>query len=522
MYFKFSAKKAGMLLLVLALAFNVFLIGLSIWYRDNIYGLAALLWGFTVFMMYDRFQKKHAVLRNYPIIGRLRFLFESIRPELRQYFFESDLDGKPFNRRTRSVVYQRSKNERQTVPFGTQLDSSAVGFEWVSHSIFPVHIESHDFRTLVGGKYCTKPYNLSLLNIGAMSYGALSKTAISSLNYGANIGNFAHNTGEGGISMYHVKGGGDLIWQIGTGYFGCRNSDGTFNDVLFQKNAGREYVKMIELKLSQGAKPGHGGILPAVKNTPEIATIRNIEPNIAVISPPFHSAFNTSEGLLFFIAKLRKLSQGKPVGFKLCIGNKSEFIAICDAIKTTGITPDFITVDGSEGGTGAAPLEFSDSIGMPLLDALSFVSKTLTEYGIKEEIKIIAAGKIITGFDILKVLSLGANSCYSARGMMFALGCIQALKCDSDTCPVGVATQDKRLYKGIDINNKKYRVAHFHQNTMIATKEMMEACGFKSLSDIDSSKIYRRIDPLHIKTYQEIYFHNLNKQNYEPEPKYAY
>lgn len=450
-------------------------------------------------------QKKHAILRNYPVVGLFRYAFESIRPELRQYFWESDTDGTPFNRRQRSIVYQRAKNERETVAFGMQTDPNLIGNEWVAHSVFPVKIEDKDLRTHVGSSQCKQPYSLSVFNISAMSYGALSKTAISALNKGAKLGNFAHNTGEGGISNFHLL-GGDLIWQIGTGYFGCRNDEGKFDGNLFQKNASRPEVKMIELKLSQGAKPGHGGILPAAKNTPEIAAIRHVKPGTDVMSPPWHSAFTTPVEMMHFMGELRELSGGKPVGFKICIGNKQEFVDICHAITTTQIIPDFITIDGAEGGTGAAPLEFTDSIGMPLFDALTFVVKTLISFGIKKEIKIIVAGKIITGFDLLKVIALGADACYSARGMMFALGCIQALACNKDTCPVGVATQQPKLYNGLDVNDKSVRVSQFHKNTIRATIEIMEACGFKTLDDVSADKFFRKTDVQQTLSFEEIYY----------------
>ena len=454
--------------------------------------------------IYNRIQKKHAVLRNYPVIGYFRYLSEKVRPELRQYFFESDLDGRPFNRRQRSIVYQRAKNQKQTVAFGMQADPMQTGFEWMAHSLYPVHVAEKDLRVWIGNHQCAQPYHASILNIGAMSYGALGRTAVESLNKGAAIGGFAHNTGEGGISSYHLM-GGDLIWQIGTGYFGCRDAAGNFSDDNFRINAVRPEVKMIELKLSQGAKPGHGGILPASKNTPEIAAIRHVEPGTTVASPPAHSAFSNAQELLWFLAKLRNLSGGKPVGFKLCIGNKHEFRAICQAMITTGITPDFVTIDGAEGGTGAAPLEFTDHLGMPLHDALAFASRTLREYDLQDAVRIIAAGKLITGFDILKTLALGAHACYSARGMMFSLGCVQALQCDSGKCPAGVATQDPQLYKGIDITDKKHRVANFHGNTIKAVVELMEACGFKRLSDVTATKFFRKVDALNTQSFAEIY-----------------
>lgn len=450
-------------------------------------------------------QKKHALLRNFPVIGYARYFLESLRPEIRQYFFESDLDGKPFNRRQRSIVYQRSKNEKQTVAFGMQTNPNAPGFEWVAHSIYPVGLVEDDLRVWIGNDSCKQPYHASIYNIGAMSYGALSKTAIEALNKGAKLGGFAHNTGEGGISEHHLN-GADLIWQIGTGYFGCRYENGKFSPMAFRKNALRPEVKMIELKLSQGAKPGHGGILPASKNTQEIAAIRHVIAGTTIHSPAGHSSFNSPEGMVQFLQLLRELSDGKPVGFKICIGDKKEFIEICHAMITTGCIPDFITVDGAEGGTGAAPLEFTDHLGMPLHEALAFVKQTLDELELSNQIKILAAGKIITGFDILKALSLGASACYTARGMMFALGCIQALICDSGKCPVGVATQDPALYSGLDPADKGVRVFNFHLNTIKACKEIMEACGFKNIQSIQSSKFFRRIDEQTTKNFEEIYF----------------
>ncbi|AOM77543.1 FMN-binding glutamate synthase family protein [Pedobacter steynii] len=496
----------GTVFLWIALLGIVALIVNAFYQKSAFYLLIALPIILVTALAYDRFQSKHAVLRNYPVIGRLRYFFESIRPEMRQYFFESELDGKPFNRRQRSIVYQRAKNERETVAFGMQVDPYQEGYEWVSHSIYPKKLTNMDLRVKVGGQNCLQPYNLSILNIGAMSFGALSKTAIQSLSNGANLNKFAHNTGEGGISPYHVKGGGDLIWQVGTGYFGCRDAEGKFDPALFQKNSKREYVRMIELKLSQGAKPGHGGILPAAKNTPEIAEIRNVVAGTTILSPPAHSTFSNATGLMRFIQQLRELSGGKPVGFKLCIGSKQEFIDICEAMSLTRISPDFITIDGAEGGTGAAPLEYTDYVGMPLLDALAFVNTSLKKYGLRDDIKILASGKIITGFDIMRVVALGADACYSARGMMMALGCIQALKCDSGKCPVGIATQDKSLFKGIDVTDKKHRVANFHKNTVHATIELMEACGFDTLSEIKPERFNRRIDTTKTLNFKDIYF----------------
>jgi glutamate synthase domain-containing protein 2 len=453
----------------------------------------------------DIHQKKHTITRNFPVLGHARFLFEKIRPELRQYFFESDLDGKPFNRRQRSIVYQRAKNEKQTVAFGMQTDPAATGYEWVAHSIYPIRLPDEDLRIKIGNHQSTQPYHASIYNIGAMSYGALSKTAITALNKGAALGGFAHNTGEGGISIYHLQ-GGDLIWQIGTGYFGCRDMNGRFDVEAFKKNALRPQVKMIELKLSQGAKPGHGGILPAGKNTKEIAAIRNVIPGTTVHSPAAHQEFNSAKGMIHFLSRLRQLSGGKPIGFKICIGDKKEFSDICDAIIETGIIPDFISVDGGEGGTGAAPLEFTDHLGMPLYQALAFVKQSLTDYNLSGSVKILAAGKIITGFDILKAISLGADACYSARGMMMALGCIQALVCDSGKCPVGVATQDPHLYKGLDPSDKSVRIANFHKKTIEATREIMEACAFTDTESIHSSKFFKRVSEQETKSFEQIYF----------------
>lgn len=460
----------------------------------------------VVLTYYDSFiQTKHALLRNFPVLARFRYLLESVRPEFRQYFFEGELDGKPFNRRQRSIVYQRAKNVKQTISFGMQDDPGRIGYEWAAHSIYTKKVSTENFRVQVGSSQCKQPYSLSVLNISAMSYGALSKTAVTALNEGAKMGEFAHNTGEGGISEYHLK-GGDLIWQIGTGYFGCRNNEGEFSPDLFQEKATLPNVKMIEIKVSQGAKPGHGGLLPAEKNSEEIAKIRNVEAYTEIHSPTSHSAFSDAKGLMNFIDQLRTLSGGKPVGFKICIGRQNEFIDLLDAMLETNIVPDFITVDGAEGGTGAAPLEFIDSLGMSLSDSLAFVTIELTKRNLKKDITIIASGKIITGFDIAKVLALGANACYSARGMMFSLGCIQALRCDSGQCPVGIATQDKKLYKGLDITSKSVRVANFHRNTLNALAEFIGACGVASLNEIKPSFFYKRTEYNQNESFEDMYF----------------
>ena len=454
---------------------------------------------------YDMLQRDHSILRNFPVLGHFRFLFELIRPEIYQYFVESDTDGVPFDRDTRSLVYQRAKDVRDTVPFGTKEDVYEVGYEWVNHSMAPVHNAPEDMRVTIGGPDCTQPYSASLLNISAMSYGALSKNAILALSGGAKKGNFAHNTGEGGISPYHYQGGADLIWQIGTGYFGCRTEDGNFSDELFEAKANSDQVKMIELKLSQGAKPGHGGILPAAKLTPEIAEIRHVPMGADVNSPPGHRVFDSPRGLLDFIAKLRRLSNGKPVGFKLCVGKRREFLAVCKAMVETELTPDFIVVDGGEGGTGAAPLEFSNHIGAPLVEGLIFVHNALVGYGLRDRISVIASGKVTSGFDLLKRLALGADACYSARSMMLALGCIQALKCNSNHCPVGVATTNAALMKGLVPSQKSDRVENYHKETIQSLSEMLGAIGLQSPEELRPWHVLHRTSPTETKHYGELY-----------------
>lgn len=429
-------------------------------------------------------QEKHTIMRNFPVLGYARYFFEFISPEMQQYFIEGTTDGRPFSRQQRSLVYRRAKNVNDTVPFGTQLDLYHGDYEGLRHSIFPAPLLAEPPRVRFGGPKCTKPYDASLLNISAMSFGSLSENAVKALNGGAKKGGFYHNTGEGGLSPHHLAPGGDIVWQIGTGYFGCRDANGHFDPELFRQKVAHEQVRMIEVKLSQGAKPGHGGVLPAIKNTPEIAAIRHIQPGTTVLSPPGHSAFHDPEGLLRFVDHLRELSGGKPVGFKLCIGKAEEFTAICEAMKRTGLMPDFITVDGAEGGTGAAPLEFSDSVGMPIIPALMFVSGTLKFYGLKEHIRVIASGKVVSGADILKFLALGADTCNSARGFMFSLGCIQALRCNTNKCPAGVATQDKALQKGLVITDKVERVYHFHKNTLHAAIELLAACGKSDFKEV--------------------------------------
>ncbi len=471
------------------------------------------LWSFVLIVpmllvgFYDVMQTHHTIMANFPVIGRMRWMAEWLRPKMYQYFVESDTDGAPYNRLSRNVIYRRAKKVNDTTPFGTQLDVYQSGYEWLNHSIAPLphNKVDHNPRVLVGGPDCKQPYSASIYNVSAMSYGSLSKNAIMALNGGAKIGNFAHNTGEGGLSPYHLSPGGDVFWQIGTGYFSCRNQDGTFNENAFAERAVLPNVKMIEIKLSQGAKPGHGGILPAAKVNEEIAKIRLVEKGKDVMSPPYHTAFTTPLELCHFIKKLRDLSGGKPVGFKLCIGQKSQFIAICKAMLQTNIMPDFITVDGGEGGTGAAPLEFSNSVGMPLRDGLAFVYDTLHGFGIKKHIKIIASGKVHSGFDLVKNIALGADMCNAARAMMISLGCIQALECNTNTCPTGIATQDPKLWKGLNVDDKRVRVANFHHETVKAAVELMAAAGINHPDKLHRSHIYRRVSANQIQTYAEMY-----------------
>jgi glutamate synthase domain-containing protein 2 len=469
------------------------------------------LWAYTVILplvglgIADIVQTRQAVRRNFPIVGHGRYLLEKIRPEINQYFIESNTDGAPFNREVRSLVYQRAKGENDTVPFGTQRDLYAVGAEWLAHSIQPKPVPTEPPRVLVGETTCKKPYSAALLNVSAMSYGALSKNAILALSRGAKAGGFHHNTGEGGLSPYHLEGGADLVWQIGTGYFGCRTEDGGFEPTAFQERAARDAVKMIEIKLSQGAKPGHGGILPAAKVTEEISRIRGVPMGEDVISPPGHRAFQTPTELVKFLGRLRDLSGGKPVGFKLCIGKRREFLAICKAMVETGEHPDFITVDGAEGGTGAAPLEFSNSMGTPLIEALVFVHNSLVGIGLRERVKIFASGKVTSGFDMARLVAIGADACYSARAMMMAVGCIQARRCNNNTCPVGVATQDPELVHGLVVDAKAPRVTRFQHETVKSFLDLLSAVGCAGPYDLRPWHVFRRTSAMEVRHYGEMY-----------------
>jgi glutamate synthase domain-containing protein 2 len=467
--------------------------------------------------LHDIKQPKRAILRNYPVVGHLRYLFEAVRPELQQYFIEQNLEGRPLNREERSVVYARAKKQLSTQPFGTHRDVYEVGYEWMNHSIVPNDKAKEQPRVIIGGKDCKQPYSASVLNISAMSFGSLSSAAIRALNGGAKQGSFFHNTGEGAVSDHHLAPGGDLCWQIGTGYFGCRTDDGNFSPELFKTKATLPNVKLIEIKLSQGAKPGKGGILPKEKITPEIAAIRHVPMDKDIISPAYHKKFSTPTGLLEFVKELRDLSGGKPVGFKLCLGKRREFFAICKAMIETGIAPDFITVDGGEGGTGAAPLEFSNSVGTPLVEGLITVHNALVGFGLRDEIRIIASGRVMTAFGMVKRLAIGADICNSARAFMLALGCIQALRCNMNDCPTGVATQDARLVKGLVVSNKTERVYQFHHETIKTLMELLAAAGLGHPSDLRPWHILRRTTQFEVHHYGEM-FHYLNPGELLKEP----
>jgi glutamate synthase domain-containing protein 2 len=455
--------------------------------------------------IWDLVQTRHSLRRNYPILANIRFGLEEIRPEIRQYFLESDSDGTPFNRSKRAVAYQRAKGALDKRPFGTQQDIYGEQYEWMNHSISPVRVEGSDFRATVGGADCQQPYSISLFNISAMSFEALSANAIRALNRGAKLGGFAHDTGEGGFSRYHREFGGDIIWELGTGYFGCRNEDGSFAPERFAETAADPQIKMIEIKLSQGAKPGHGGVLPGAKVSPEIAAARGVPPGVDCISLARHPAFATARALVHFIAQLRELSHGKPVGFKLCIGHPWEFMAICKAMIETGIRADFVVIDGNEGGTGAAPLEFVDHVGTPLREGLVFAHNVLVGAGLRDTTRVGASGRIITAFDMARVLALGADWCNAARGFMFALGCIQSQSCHTDRCPSGVATQDRVRQRALVVPDKAERVRRFHDNTLIALGELVGAAGLSHPSELRPLHIQRRVSTTEVSSFAELY-----------------
>ena len=467
-------------------------------------GVTAMYWKVG---LSDIKQKRHTVRRNFPVLGHMRYILESLRPEIHQYFVEPDQGGRPFSRDQRSQVYQRAKNIDAVMPFGTRFDVYEEGYEWVTHSLWPKHIEEESSRVLIGGPSCLQPYSAAILNISAMSYGALSDHAILALNGGAKLGNFYHNTGEGGVSRFHLEPGGDIVWNVGTGYFGCRNKDGSFSPEMFVDTVSKPQVKMVEIKLSQGAKPAHGGLLPGSKVTEIIAEARGVNVGEDCNSPPFHSAFSGPHELIEFVAKLRELSGGKPIGFKMCVGHPVEFASIVRAIVDVGVEhgPDFITIDGSEGGTGAAPPEFSNRIGMPLVEGLSMARNFLEGADLKKNIKLIASGRVLNGFDVVRTLSLGADVCNSARGMMFALGCIQALQCGSNKCPTGIATQNPRLFNGLHVDDKRVRVRNYQHKTVHTALEIVGALGLESPVELKPEHVYRRIDGLKTSTFEGMY-----------------
>jgi glutamate synthase domain-containing protein 2 len=455
--------------------------------------------------IWDLVQVRHSLMRNYPVTAHLRWLFEGFRPEIRQYFIESDVGGSPFNRDHRSLIYERAKNQHAEEPFGTQLDVYQPGYEWFAHSLAPKPQADTAFKVQVGGPGCSKPYAMALLNVSAMSFGALSANAIMALNKGAKLGGFAHDTGEGGLTQYHLEHGGDIIWEIGSAYFGCRTKDGAFDPEMFKDKVNRDSVKCVNIKLSQGAKPGLGGVMPAAKVTQEIADIRGIPVGQKCISPSSHTAFTTPRELLEFVARLRDLAEGRPTGFKLCIGQGAEFLGICKAMLDMEVYPDFIVIDGGEGGTGAAPLEFEDHMGAPLSEGLVFAHNALVGCGLRDKIKIGCSGKVTSGFEMARRIALGADYCNAARGMMFALGCIQAQACNTNKCPVGVTTQDPKRSRALVVSDKAERVRYFQSNTVTSFNQILSAVGLTHPDQLGPSLLYRRLSPTVIKSYDEIY-----------------
>ncbi len=468
------------------------------WWGVAVFGALALLG------TWDLLQTRSTLRRNYPVLAHFRYGLESVGPEIRQYFIEGDTAEVPFSRQQRSLVYQRAKGVMDVVPFGSQQDVYGVDYEWINHSMAPTHVDSHDFRVVIGAA-SAQPYSASVFNISAMSFGALSANAVRALNEGARRGGFYHDTGEGSISPYHREKGGDLVWEIGSGYFGCRDGQGRFSEERFVENACSPQVKMIELKLSQGAKPGHGGVLPAAKVSAEIAATRGVPMGHDCVSPATHSAFSTPVGLLQFIARLRELSGGKPTGFKLAIGHPWEWFGIAKAMHETGLLPDFIVVYGAEGGTGAAPAEFIDHVGVPMHEALLLVHNTLVGLNLRDRVRVGAAGKIISAFDIARTMAMGADWCNAGRGFMFALGCIQSQSCHNDRCPTGVATQDPARWRHLDVADKSVRVQQFHDNTLKALRDMLCAAGLEHPRQLGPEHILRRVSPIEVRSLASLY-----------------
>ncbi|MEU6273717.1 FMN-binding glutamate synthase family protein [Streptomyces populi] len=459
----------------------------------------------AVVALHDLGQRRHSLLRNYPLIGHLRFALEAMRPELQQYFIERNFDGRPFDRDTRSIVYERAKGTVAEEPFGTELDLYRAGSEYLTPSMAPCPVRTEPPRVRIGGPDCTQPYDMALFNVSAMSFGSLSANAVLALNTGARLGGFAQDTGEGGLSEYHLRPGGDLVWEIGTGYFGCRTDDGGFDERQFAEKAAHEQVTCVSLKISQGAKPGIGGVLPGAKVNAEIARVRGVPQGETVVSPPFHRVYSTPRGLVRFLARMRHLAGGKPVGFKLCVGSRREFLAVCKAMLEEGTAPDFIVVDGAEGGTGAAPLEFADNVGLPLGEGLMAVHNALVGVGLRDRIRIGAAGKIATGSDLVKRLLQGADYANAARAMMFAIGCIQAQRCHTNTCPVGVATQDERRGRAVDIGDKSRRVHRYQEATVKSALQIMAAMGVDEPRGLRPHMLLQRVDPYTVRSYAELH-----------------
>jgi glutamate synthase domain-containing protein 2 len=460
----------------------------------------------TLLGVRDLIQTGHSIQRNYPVIGHVRWMVELVRPELRQYLLEADTEAAPFSRTQRTLVYERAKDSAGERPFGTLLNVYGDGYEFIGHSTSPAPpTDPASFRITIGGDQCAKPYSASIYNISAMSFGSLSANAIRALNSGAKQGGFYHDTGEGSISPYHRENGGDIVWEVASGYFGCRDPQGRFDPEKFAAQATTDQVKMIEIKLSQGAKPGHGGILPGRKVTPEIAATRGVPVGVDCVSPSHHSAFSTPREMMAFITQLRTLSGGKPVGFKLCLGHPWELMAIVKAMLETGVRPDFIVIDGGEGGTGAAPEEFLNHMGAPMRDGLVFLHNTLVGVGLRKEIKIGAAGRIVSAFDIARALALGADWTNAARGFMFALGCVQSLSCHTNHCPTGVATQDALRQHALVVPDKASRVFHFHRNTFKALADLLAAAGLSHPNELSAHHLARRVNANEIRQLAQIH-----------------
>ncbi|MFI9649322.1 FMN-binding glutamate synthase family protein [Streptomyces sp. NPDC052040] len=490
-----------LLTLVTGLMAAVAAVGISPWWLFAAVPLTLL----GLLGVRDLVQRRHSVLRNYPVLGHARFLLERIRPELQQYFVERNYDGRPYDRDVRSIVYERAKGTAAEEPFGTERDVYQPGHEFLVPSMAPRAVPKTPPRVRVGGPDCARPYDMALLNVSAMSFGSLSANAVLALNGGAAAGGFAQDTGEGGMSEYHLRPGGDLIWEIGTGYFGCRTGDGDFDAAEFADKAAHDHVKCVSLKLSQGAKPGIGGVLPGPKVNAEIARVRDVPAGRTVISPPYHRVFATPRELVRFTARMRELSGGKPTGFKLCVGSRAQFLAVCKAMLEEGTAPDFIVVDGAEGGTGAAPLEFADHVGTPLTEGLLTVHNALVGTGLRDRVRIGASGKIATGADLVKRMVQGADYGNAARAMMFAVGCIQAQRCHTNTCPTGVATQDPRRARALDVGDKTERVRRFQEATVASAMQIMASMGVTDPAELRPHMLRRRVDPQTERSYEELY-----------------